>query len=268
MVTGAEDTNGNWMDEFFLDVWHLGRPRLGRPPCPGCPLGHCLRRLAPGSPPSTSPSSPSCASFEFFINLKRIAIFTAFVEWKEILEFLELRLRPLPDPDGRHLLPREHLLRRVRSEPPASLSGLHGDRHQSHRVPRHMTAWPCLPLLSRVFRPPLVFCSARGSSPFGAVLSSWPNYGGPCGSRGVHTVPRQVRDPDGLCHLSLMTVAISPFGLSVEALCLVHASTLVCASPRPLMWELSSAVRLAKHFVGNIGQTGSLRAEIAGVTCL
>ena len=30
------------------------------------------------------------------------------------------------------------------------------------------------------------------------------------------------------------------------------------------MWELSSAVRLAKHVVGNIGQTGSLRAENTG----
>ena len=30
-----------------------------------------------------------------FINLKRIAIFTAFVERKEILECLELRLRPI-----------------------------------------------------------------------------------------------------------------------------------------------------------------------------
>ena len=43
---------------------------------------------------------------------------------------------------------------------------------------------------------------------------------------------------------------------------------LAISSLRPLMWELSNAVRLGGTFVGNIGQSGSLRAEITGVICL
>ena len=38
-------TYGYWMDEFFVQR-SLWRPRLGRAPCPGCPLVHCPRRLA------------------------------------------------------------------------------------------------------------------------------------------------------------------------------------------------------------------------------
>ena len=76
---------------------------------------------------------------------------------------------------------------------------------------------------------------------------------------------------------TLMTFAIYSFefrGRSVPPASLSRPSAssthrpLVCASPRPLMWELSSAVCLGETFVGKVDSSGSLRAEITGVTCL